>query len=386
MCVSSAENETNMLVFKGSNTEFSDYFPTDGTWSDWIGVNWHWDQVSYDFPPVPGVFSEMRSKSGRSRPPRGSEKVHEGFKKAWDEGQEGVLDLVTQTQPKQYSRLLVAGHSLGGSLAQMCFVHLVNRAYKGALSSGTAVLKDASKTVTKLYAYTFGAPPIGNAAFWATQNDLVTDLAEVLSNPPGFINIGGQFYELLTEMFGTLDDGHLGILAILDPFGNYAAPGVFAASLREAPADWKWLALGGWGKPLSHKIKTYRECLTRTIQSPRPKVGEAKSWAFVAQGISGAAGSGATVTMYIGDDKGHSQMLFNWGMDGGKSRPGGHNLVLTGERPPFWQAADIRFRFNLGSATELTAESMALFLDSYEVWRRDDVSIKASGEAWHDWL
>ncbi len=95
-------------------------------------------------------------------------RVHTGFYSAWSSNNfnSTVMDAVTAAVKKmdgQDPKIFVTGHSLGGALACLAAVEIKQ------------AVKNAKMTV-----YTFGSPRVGNAAFGAYSNSLISDFWQVV--------------------------------------------------------------------------------------------------------------------------------------------------------------------------------------------------------------
>ena len=88
--------------------------------------------------------------------------VHSGFKTQYDSIRDQVYHFVAEKcKANKPKRLLITGHSLGGSLATLCALDLV----LNPLPNGLPVMK----------VITFGAPQVGNERFVEIFNQNVPD-------------------------------------------------------------------------------------------------------------------------------------------------------------------------------------------------------------------
>jgi len=401
MCVTSQNNGANVLVFKGSNMEFDwgswwgdqlpNFFISKDTWLDWV-VNLSTNQVPFPFLYF-GVATTI--------PPEwklGGELVHAGYLNALQVGYNEVLALLRQTQPHweftvpEGPRLFIVGHSLGGSLAQMFFVFCLLRAWRGrSTGAGAAILYEFDPlraSIGGVYAYTFGAPRIANDKFWRAIGLFIQSLQATRQSRP--VDFGGAFYEFRNDLFGGSatgpDDEFIDLYKIYDRDGKYA-PGAFSVTLPATPIEF-WHTdtndsnnLIGLARevPLSHMIKTYQKYFSHDHPMVEPKITDTAMWTFVIQCISGVTSSDALLTMAY--KAGHYwQPLVSARLGG----PDGRTLVFTGTRPTGdggWNSLDIRFVFKPFPDMKINVESMVLYLDHHQVWRRDELTVRANNSS-----
>lgn len=125
--------------------------------------------------------------------------IHRGFLEGWVYGRQSIFaELNTPSAKFIVDRIpwniYVAGHSLGGAIAQLCFSDFL-----GQLAT-TGIIPDypgALLRVRELYIGTFAAPVVGDQAF----ADTVARHAATLNNAKATI-VGGGIYEVKNEIVG----------------------------------------------------------------------------------------------------------------------------------------------------------------------------------------
>ena len=162
-------------------------------------------------------------------------KVHKGFLDGWMSGRESMFSefdkaSTTFITDKVPWNIYVAGHSLGGALAQLCFSDLL-----GQLAT-TGVIPDypgAILRVRELYIGTFAAPVVGDQNFANT----VARHANTLNSAKATI-VGGGMYEVKNEIVGinwaNAVLGKLGCIPLPAEIGSNYVPLHYAQSVPGA--------------------------------------------------------------------------------------------------------------------------------------------------------
>lgn len=118
-------------------------------------------------------------------------KVHHGFNKCLDNTIKFVLDTVHKLRQEHPSyQILVGGHSLGGALANLAAIEIVQ--------SG----------LTNVQHYSFGSPRVGNPTWAKYSNNLLTQAQRITHykdpvphTPPTYIPLIGDYEHILTEVY-----------------------------------------------------------------------------------------------------------------------------------------------------------------------------------------
>lgn len=355
LCVSNQSTKHAVLVFKRSDRPY--VFATRDAWNDWINVNLRCNQIRYR-----GFTDQIRQPGTY---------VHSGFANAWWELRDGVFALLDAASASDAGwSLSIAGHSLGGSLAQLFFVDAVTRRYLGQLHCDN------------ITARSFGAPLVANGKFWGTHVAMVDQMMD--SQVP--ISVDAAFYESEHEMFGASDPWIIGLFALFKSFGYEASP--FAMSLPIDTAD--WAVPTPWGSLLlTHHIETYIEYLTGAANSmlpPRPPrlLASAKTWTVVFLTVEGAKFTTSMSYPLVNPDTGHrdqSALLFSTEVDLAE----GSSLILQGSRPSDWVSPSLNlwFDYEPGVIPRLFdpyIRGMVIYVDDLECWRKHGTGIPAGAD------
>jgi predicted lipase len=147
-CAILSEGEGIVIVFRGSDSSF-----------DW-GTNFstRQERAEFDQKIIQGEIVDAEGKE-QIYPYEGTSSsgalMHQGFVNAYFSVRDEIHDYI-QSHP--VSKVITAGHSLGGALATLCAVD---------------VQYNFSKKLSEIENYTFGAPKVGNEGFRQSFNQRV---------------------------------------------------------------------------------------------------------------------------------------------------------------------------------------------------------------------
>ncbi|WP_346353358.1 lipase family protein [Azotosporobacter soli] len=154
-----------------------------------IGADLRWGKIPYGGR----TRDEFDAYSQRIDLPQESPKVHKGFHQYVqsmlalnDEAQKDKRSLIERLRSEPNAKLLIVGHSLGGAAAMLLGARIVDMGFP----------------VEKLKIITFGAPPVGNAAFAKTENGKLQVVRYINRGDPipySLVKIVGGYQHFGTE-------------------------------------------------------------------------------------------------------------------------------------------------------------------------------------------
>jgi hypothetical protein len=291
--------------------------------------------------------------------------VHSGWQDAWSSMRTDVFHLVPDAASAGQDgwSLFIVGHSLGGALAQYCFVDSLTKQLLTELRC------------SKITCRTFGAPLIGNAKFWLALDALM----EALFDHSALI-VDVAFYEAEHEVFGTFNQRYVSLFTLSKLLGYDASP--YAKPLPITTADWA-IDARVHRVQLTHHIATYItyfSTISNTPPRPIRKIEDAKNWVvafLVIDGGDPAAGQADFVAMLypVQGTLGRSS-LFNAALQ----VPDGASVVIGGSRPADWNVNDLTLRSDPRNPHAVSVGTLVMYLDDLECLRIEDVMFPA-GEA-----
>lgn len=186
---SPVQNLQYLLVFSNVTRELSIVFKgSDGSLSEDAYQDWMWNNLN------------ACMGDPNWAPYKGASKVHTGFSQGWTNARSSVLQTISyiisessdsETQTFYPWTVYVAGHSLGGALAQLCFSELLH-----LRSAGVAAGFPALSQISELFIATFAAPLVGDSNF----SNLFASLVIQAQNDGCIVD--GNIYETKNEFVG----------------------------------------------------------------------------------------------------------------------------------------------------------------------------------------